>query len=135
MFVMKGKKRHSCKGEGEDRLITPRRRRRARAEREAERQRQERRHWSRSQVNDRFQRLEALVASYHTSDVEVPTSLQVWTEGQLRVLVPYLNGGNPRVSGTGDGYRRHANQRCKNIPGNIFDRRSAHGGHLGGQSA
>ena len=45
------------------------------------------------QVNDRFLRLGALVATYHTTDVEVPLSVQVWTEGQLRVLVPYLNGG------------------------------------------
>ena len=46
-----------------------------------------------SQVTDRFQRLEALIASYYVEDVDVPLSLQVWGEGQLRVLIPYLNGG------------------------------------------
>ena len=44
-------------------------------------------------VSDRFLRLEALVATYYVGDVDVPLSLQIWTEGQLRGLVPYLNGG------------------------------------------
>ena len=44
-------------------------------------------------VSDRFLRLEALIATYHTGETEVPLSLQIWTEGQLRALVPYLNGG------------------------------------------
>ena len=43
-------------------------------------------------VADRFLRLEALVATYFTEEVDVPLSLQVWT-GQLKTLVPYLNGG------------------------------------------
>ena len=46
-----------------------------------------------AQVNDRFLRLEALITSYLVESVDVPLSLQVWSEGQLRVLVPYLNGG------------------------------------------
>ena len=55
-----------------------------------------------NQVADRFQRLEALVASYYTEDVEVPLDLQIWSESQLRVLIPYLNGGRtPESEGTG----------------------------------
>ena len=45
------------------------------------------------QVTDRFQRLEALITSYYTDHTETPLSLQVWSEGQLRALIPYLNGG------------------------------------------
>ena len=44
-------------------------------------------------VSDRFLRLEALVATYYVGDVDVPLSLQIWTEGQLRGLVPYLKWG------------------------------------------
>ena len=44
-------------------------------------------------VSDRFLRLEALVATYYAGETDVPLSLQIWTEGQLRTLVPYLNGG------------------------------------------
>ena len=46
-----------------------------------------------TQVADRFLRLEALIASYVSAEVEVSLSLQVWSEGQLRTLIPYLNGG------------------------------------------
>ena len=46
-----------------------------------------------AQITDRFQRLEALLTSYLTEEVEVPLSLQVWSESQLRVLIPYLNNG------------------------------------------
>ena len=55
------------------------------------------------QVTDRFQRLEALIASYFTGDVEVPLSLQIWSEGQLRVLIPYLNGGRTPDTVAADG--------------------------------
>ena len=57
-----------------------------------------------SQVADRFLRLEALVAGYYTEDVKVPLSLQVWTESQLRILIPYLTGGRtPDFAGSDSG--------------------------------
>ena len=56
-----------------------------------------------AQISDRFLRLEALVASYVTEEVEVPLSLQVWSEGQLRTLIPYLNGGRTPESGLTEG--------------------------------
>ena len=56
-----------------------------------------------AQISDRFLRLEALVASYVTEEVEVPLSLQVWSEGQLRTLIPYLNGGRTPESDLTEG--------------------------------
>ena len=55
-----------------------------------------------AKVNDRFERLEALVASYMTAETEVPLSMQIWSESQLRPLVPYLNGGRTPESGASE---------------------------------
>ena len=49
------------------------------------------------QRRDRFDRLEALIACYHTETVDTPLELQVWCEKQLQVLVTYLGGGAGRA--------------------------------------
>ena len=61
-----------------------------------------------AQVSDRFLRLEALVATYVMEEVEVPLSLQVWSEGQLRTLIPYLNGGRTPECELGGGEVKNA---------------------------
>ena len=49
------------------------------------------------QRQDRFERLEALIAGYYTEPQDTPLELQIWCEKQLQVLVPYLGGGTGRT--------------------------------------
>ena len=49
------------------------------------------------QRQDRFDRLEALIACYHVGEQDTPLELQIWCEKQLQVLVPYLGGGAGRT--------------------------------------
>ena len=54
------------------------------------------------QHRDRFERLEALVATYVDECESTPLSLQVWGEHQLKALVPYLGGGAGKTPETSD---------------------------------
>ena len=55
------------------------------------------------QHRDRFERLEALIATYVDECEGAPLSLQVWGEHQLQALVPYLGGGAGRTPPTRNG--------------------------------
>ena len=55
------------------------------------------------QHRDRFERLEALIATYVDECEGAPLSLQVWGENQLQALLPYLGGGAGRTPPTGNG--------------------------------
>ena len=55
------------------------------------------------QHKDRFERLEALVATYVEECDSAPLSLQIWGEHQLQALVPYLGGGTGKTPHSGNG--------------------------------